>query len=212
VGRVIRSGASISAAAALGLLVTAACAPRGELRTRDAAGLDPKLSTFAYAEEGNLVSLIVDTRATRYRESTGYIPLEICVVNRGLPTLTLTREAFVLVDEAGNRYPTASPRELLEGYEYLDMDRRLTSLPEVLLPRFATYTRLPSQFSPLRQAARGPYVSNIVRDSLTLPRFGYLIDFLYFPMPKTGVRERRFELFLEAPELPAPVFVKFAVL
>ncbi len=46
---------------------------------------------------------------------------------------------------------------------------------------------------------------------MTLPKFGYLVDFLYFPRPKTGVLNQRFELFLDAPELPDPVFVKFEI-
>jgi hypothetical protein len=51
-----------------------------------------------------------------------------------------------------------------------------------------------------------------VKDSVAIPRYGYIIDYIYFPRPKTGVVGKRFELFMNAPELPDPVFVKFAVL
>ncbi|MDX1387900.1 MAG: hypothetical protein R3344_01840, partial [Acidobacteriota bacterium] len=54
-------------------------------------------------------------------------------------------------------------------------------------------------------------VSGVVQDQVDLPQWGYLIDFIYFPTPKTGVENRKFELFLETPELPDPVFVKFVV-
>ncbi|NIM01294.1 MAG: hypothetical protein GTN89_12530, partial [Acidobacteria bacterium] len=52
-----------------------------------------------------LMTLIVDTRATRYREQSPYIPLEIAIANNGLRQIALTRESFTLIDEAGNRYP-----------------------------------------------------------------------------------------------------------
>ena len=50
-----------------------------------------------------------------------------------------------------------------------------------------------------------------VRDLVALPRFGYMLDMLYFPAPSTGVKGHTFELFLQAPELPDPVFVRFEV-
>jgi len=60
---------------------------------REVGGLDEKLSTFAWKEDGNLIALIVDTRAARYVEEANYMPLEISVANRGLKELVLTREA-----------------------------------------------------------------------------------------------------------------------
>ena len=44
-----------------------------------------------------------------------------------------------------------------------------------------------------------------------MPRFGVIIDFLYFPMPSTGLKGHRFELFLDTPELEDPLFVRFVV-
>ena len=178
----------------------------------DLSGLDRKLSTFVYAEEGNLVSLIVDTRPTRYREESGYIPIEICVANRGLKMLSLTRESFTLRDSNGKEYPCVGPSELLENYEYLDLDRRLGEVEEIVFNRFGAFRRYPSNFSPTRAAPPNPFVSTIVRDTIGVPKFGWFVDFLYFPRPDTGVLNRRFELWMTAPELPDPVFVKFAVL
>jgi hypothetical protein len=190
----------------------ASCATRSEVRGGKAPGLDRKLSTFAYIEEGDLVTFIVDTRSARNREQAPYMPLEIAVANRGVRQLTLTRESFTLVDQEGNRYPCAGPKELLEGYEFLDMDRSLTELNEIVFNRFAAFTAYPSSFTPTRTVSANPFTSNLVRDSLTLPKFGYFIDYLYFPRPKTGVLNKRFDLFMQAPELKDPVFVKFAVL
>ncbi len=187
------------------------CGAERPLASIPAPDVDRKLSTFAFIEEGKLVTFIVDARSTRERENAAYIPFEICVANRGVKNLTLTRESFTLVDQEGNRYPCVGPRDLLESYEYLDFDRRLSELPGIVDTRFAAYTRYPSMFSPVRDVVTRPFQSTLVRDSVSLPQFGYLIDYVYFPKPKTGVMGRRFEMFLEAPELSDAVFVKFVV-
>jgi len=193
-------------------LGTLSCVTHRENRGREVAGLDRKLSTFAFIEDGDLVSFTVGTRSTRNREEGAYFPLEICVANRGLKQVSLTRESFTLVDQEGNRYPCAGPKELTEGYPFLDMDRSLAELSDIVLTKFATFTRYPSKFSPTRQFSTRGVGSGLVHDSVNLPKFGYMIDFIYFPRPKTGVLNQRFELFMQAPELPDPVFVKFMVL
>ena len=188
----------------------ASCARR-PMRGQESSGLDRKLSTFVWIEEGDIATLLVGTRATRYREKDAYIPVEISVANSGLKQLTLTRESFVLVDAEGNRYPAAGPKELLENYEFLDLDRRLQEIEGVTFNKFATYTIYPSKFSPTRRNPTRPGESSLVRDSITVPKFGYLIDFVYFPRPTQGVMGRKFELFMSAPELENPIFVKFEV-
>ena len=50
-----------------------------------------------------------------------------------------------------------------------------------------------------------------VRDMVSLPRYGYILDYLYFPTPTTGIKGHRFKLFLESQSLPQPNFVKFKV-
>lgn len=189
--------------------VLLSCAGRKEMRGQKATGLDRKLATFSYIESGDLIDFIVSTKPTRYREESEYIPLEISVGNRGLKQLTLTRESFVLIDEAGNRYPAANPKELMQNYDFLNWDRNLTELPGIVDARFAAFTRYPSMFSPTREVRT--VRSSLVRDLVALPKFGYLIDLIYFPKPETGVVGHRFELFMQAPELEDPVFVKFMV-
>lgn len=192
------------------LSATVGCGARQPIRGQETDALDRKLSTFAYIEQGELMTLIVDTKATRYREATPYIPLEIAVANNGLRQLTLTRESFTLIDEEGNRYPAVSPKELIEGYEFLDLDReQLADLEGIVFNKFATFTRYPSKFSPTRNFTFGS--NNLVRDHVALPKFGYVLDFLYFPAPKTGLLGHEFELFVVAQELDDPVFVKFEV-
>jgi len=197
-------------ALALAALVLGSCARR-EIRGQETTGLDRKLSTYAWIEEGDLVTFVVGTRAARDRDGSGYVPVEIAIANTGLKNLVVTRESFTLVDEDGNRYPAATPQELLAGYEYLDIDRdALGELRGILTTKFATYSGYPSRFSPTRGVA-SRFASTVVRDRVVLPRFGYLIDYVYFPEPATGIRDHRFELFLDSQSLPDPVFVKFAV-
>jgi hypothetical protein len=189
------------------------CASRQPIEGGEASDLDRKLSTYAWIEEGDLVTFIVGTRATRYREETAYVPLQIAVANNGLRRLILTRESFTLIDEAGNRYPMATPRELLEGYEFLDLDQDpqtgLGELEDIVFNKFAAHQRYGSKFSPTHQARTSE--SQVVRDLVSLPRYGYIIDFIYFPQPAGGLKGHRFELFMDSPDLPDPVFVKFMV-
>jgi hypothetical protein len=202
-----RSGAAAVCAGllVLALLLSAPGCAQKEIRGGEVTGLDRKLSTFAWIEHGDLVTFIVNTKSSRYRDEAPYVPVEIAVSNNGLKKLFLTRESFTLVDENGDRYPVATPRELIEGYEYLDFDRRLAEIESIVFNRFATYTRYGSNFSPTRASTR------IVRDTVSLPRFGYMIDFIYFPRPSSGVLGKKFELFMDSPDLPDPVFVKFQV-
>jgi len=197
---------------ALALCMTAlSCASRQPIEGGAASDLDRKLSTYAFIEEGDLVTFIVGTRATRYRGDDAYIPIEICISNNGLRQLILTRESFTLIDEDGNRYPAAAPRELIDGYDFLDIDRNgLTELGEIVFNKFAAYTRYRSRFSPTNIAFAER--DNLVRDMVSIPKFGYIIDFIYFPTPPSGVKGKRFDLFLESASLPDPVFVKFIVL
>lgn len=188
-------------------LTLAACATRQPIEGRKAGELDRKLSTFAYIEEGKLVTLIVSVLQARDREGAGYMPLQIAVSNNGMRQLILTRESFTLIDEQKNRYPAANPQELIESYKFLDLDRHIAELRGIISNKFAAYQEYPSNFSPDQDWGR----LEIVRDLVSLPKFGYMIDFIYFPEPPGGVRGQRFELFLDSPSLEEPVFVKFQV-
>ncbi len=199
---------TIAAAALILTAVSLSGCVRQPLYGQPANDLDRKYSKFAWIEEGQLITLIVDTRPTRDRDGNAYMPLEIAIANRGLKRLTLTRESFTLLDAEGNRYPAAGPAELISGYDYLDVDRQLGELPTIG-NKFAAFARYPSNFSPVRNVSFNR--SNVVRDLVQLPKHGYLMDFIYFPTPPTGILNQRFELFVNAPELEDPVFVRFEV-
>jgi len=186
-------------------VVLSTCATRQPMTGQNAPDVDRKLSKFAFIEDGKLATFIVDTRATRYREKERYIPIEIAIANRGLKQLDLTRESFTLTDEKGARYPCASPKELLDNYDYLDLDRDLEELPEIVFNRFGAMTQYRAKFSPTRR------VGTVVTDNVELPRYGYIIDMIYFPAPTTGLKGHKFELTMTAPQLTEPIFVKFFV-
>ena len=192
------------------ILLAASCATRQPMTGQIAPDVDRKLSTFAFIEEGTLATFIAGTRPTRYRENERYVPVEIAIANRGVRQLSLTRESFTLTDENGNRYPCASPKELLANYDFLDLDRNLEELGEIVFSRFGAMTAYPSKFSPTRRPSRAGE-STVITDSVQLPKFGYLLDMLYFPMPATGLLGHKFELAMTAPELTEPIFVKFEV-
>jgi hypothetical protein len=141
------------------------------------------------------------------------MPLEIAIANTGVRTLPVTREGFTLIDEEGRRYPAASPSELMQGYDFLDLDRTAFSeLGGILTSKFAVFQRYPSKLSPTRElGADQAFVSTVVRDDVSLPKFGYFIDYVYFPKPSGGIKGHTFDLFLSSPALPDPVFVKFVV-
>jgi len=195
------------------VLLFAACGTREPIQGQPTTALDRKLSTFAWIEQGDLVTFVVGTRAARYRENSPFLPIEIALANTGVKTLLLTRESFTLVDENGARYPVATPRELLEGYDFLDLDRdQLAELELIVHSKFAAYTRYQSKFSPThmsRSDLAGGALT--VRDLVSLPKFGYIMDYLYFPAPATGVLGHKFEIFLESESLPQPIFVKFEI-
>lgn len=198
------------ATACLGLLLLGAgCASRQPLRGTEASGFDKKLSTYVYMESGDLMTLIVGTRPARDKDGQEYFPLEFSIANRGLRRLGLTLESFTLIDADGNRYPAATPSELLRGYDMLDFDRNLAEIESVVFNRFGALARYPSNFTPTRTTLING--TSLTRDRLGLAKHGYIIDFLYFPTPPGGILDQPFELFVDSPDLPDPVFVKFEV-
>lgn len=193
--------------ATLGLLlcsITAwACAPVLSPSTSSSSALDPTLRQSTYIEEGNLVALIVSTRPTRFRLSRDYIPLEIAVVNKGLEKLSLTPESFTLV-AGGKEYAVAGSEELRKNYGSVDVDRNFLEAGPAVASRFSSYTLVPSNMTP-------GFDQPIARDRVFLPRFSYIHDVIYFPRPPGEIVSQPLELFLRAPELPNPVFVRFEV-
>lgn len=195
------------------VLLCAGCGGYQPQQSADGGFVDRRLSRFSYIAEGVGATLVVGTQAARYREDTGYLPVEIAVANTSGDGLRLTRESFTLRDERGRQYRAATPAELIEGYGFLDMDRSaLSELTSVAASTFSGYHPTPSKLSPTREIrSAGAFTEDAVRGVAVLPVFTYIVDFLYFPKPGTGIKGHRFELMLDAPALPEPVVVSFVV-
>lgn len=205
--------AMLAAALALTAVVLIGCGPALSNLPRE-DGLHPRLTRYAYIEEGLLVSLAVDTAATRRREGVPFIPLGLGVANIGLRELTLTRESLTLVDDRGARYSMATVPEVRTLGSTVLYDRTLgRQFDGAFASRFGTWPEITGGFYPIAFSEGSVSAPGraIARDRITLSRYSWLSDIVYFPAPPGRLLDRRYELWLEAPELDEPVFVKFRV-
>jgi hypothetical protein len=164
-----------------------------------------KLSTFNFKEEGSLILLIVGIEAAQYNVNEKYFPLFVTLANKGAPTLHVTRESFAFEDSLGRRYSPLPLAVIQDEYHRGEFDRKMFrqnfSFTGTSVDR---YTAFPSNFYP--SITRG-----VVHDNLELPRFGYLSDLLYFPVPEQGVAGGPFRLYFKTPELTDEVLVTFEI-
>jgi len=196
----------------LALLAAAGCAS-GFNDLPQEPGFSPRLTRFTYLEEGKLVSLAADTEATLQREKQKFIPVGIGIANLGLgKPLTLSRESFTLVDDQGKKYSLATVQEArsLAGLQTYDLKLEQTFV-EVLNNRFTTMMSVPMVFFPVQSTEPQYARRGIVRDRVELPIRSWAWDVLYFPHPEGKLKGRKYELWLDAPELEEPIFVRFAV-
>jgi hypothetical protein len=197
------SGRGIATLAVLATLLAAGCASTPNPNV--VSPLSTKLSTFNYKDEGTLLLMVVGTEAAQYNVQEKYFPLFISVANKQATTLHITRESFTFEDSLGRRY-SPLPLEIIQAeYHRGEFDRRLFrenySFTASSVDR---YTPIPSNFYP--SVTRG-----IVQDNIQLPRFGYMDDILYFPVPEQGLPGGPFHLSLKTPELTEGVVVTFNV-
>ncbi len=195
----------------LALLAAAGCAA-GFNDLPQEPGFSPRLNRFTYIEEGKLVSFAADTEATIQREKQKFIPVGVGIANLGLDkSLTLGRESFTLVDDQGKKYSLATVQEArsLAGLQTFDL-KLSENFIGVLDTRFITFPDVPMVFFPVQSTEAYPR-RGIVRDRVELPLRTWAWDILYFPHPEGKLKGRKYELWLDAPELKEPVFVRFAV-
>jgi hypothetical protein len=167
----------------------------------------PKLALSTYYEEGTQIAIVVGVRPALFRKDRQYVPLEIAVVNKGLPGVTVSRESFVLVDPEGDSYPAVSSQELLKANVSRDLDTRLGEIESVVARRYGqlgrgTYQRVRSNLTP-------GFDDAIARDPVPLGRFNYLVDMIYFPNPGLSKKVGPFDVLVRVPELPNPLVVRF---
>lgn len=165
-----------------------------------------KLSTFNYKEEGSIVRLVVGVDAARLIRKEPYFPLFVQVVNRSKTTFTVTSESFFLEDSLGNQYPMAPPREVLDKYQRMDLDRRIFQQNRsITLNGVGVFTAIRSDFFPSTSRAA------VRIDQVELPPTTYLDDVLYFPIPQTGLNGTPLRLYFKVKEMAEPVSVVFEV-
>lgn len=169
--------------------------------------ISPKLALSTYYEEGTQLAIIVGVRPALFRKDRPYIPLEIAVVNKGLPLITVSRESFVLVAAQGKSLPAVSSEELSHASGSRDLDGRLGEIESVIERRYGepgrgTYIRVRSNLTP-------GFDDAIARDPVPLNRFSYMVDMIYFPNPGLEKGTGPFDLLVRVPELPDPLVVRF---
>jgi len=164
----------------------------------------PKLAKSTYFEEGSLLALVVGVRPALSRGDRRYIPLEVSVVNKGMPVATLTAESFTLVDAKGHSLPVAGREELARDYGSTDLDRRLGEVDSVLQRKYQTYDRAPSNFTP-------GFDDPVLRREVKLSRFSYFLDMIYFPNPAVPTPPGPYDLLIRVQELPDPLVVRFRI-
>jgi len=164
-----------------------------------------KLSTFNYKDEGSVLLIVVGTEAAQYNVNERYFPLFITLANKQAGTLHVSRESFSFEDSLGRRF-SPLPVEIIQSeYHRGEFDRKLFRENYAFTATSVErYTPIPSNFYP--SVTRG-----IVHDNIQLPRFGYLSDLLYFPVPAQGVQGGPFRLSFKTPELEEGVVVTFNI-
>lgn len=167
--------------------------------------LDLKYDQFTYVVEIDTVSVGVTTYVARYREKEEYMPLEIGIANKTFDKLTLTRNSFILIDELGNEYSLIPVEELLKNYHKQEADLKIAHITQISRSLFGGLAQVESNFQP------GRVSDKLVMDRVELPKWYYMIDMLYFQHPATGIKGKKFEFRINAPELEQPIQVRFRV-
>jgi len=204
-----RPGLALAATAVVAALITTSCLHSARIPTEHAPGeeLSAKLTPFSYFEEGPILFLAVDTRAAQYvdADESELFPVGIGLANRSQRSLTFTRESFVL-EADGRRYPVASVEEYNRSYDRSRTDLRLAEpFVEGLAARFLAYRYSPLFLFPPRGGG------GIVSNRFELGRNDWTQMVLYFPVPESELHGERFELLVDAEEVPETFVVGFEV-
>jgi hypothetical protein len=196
-----RQGLAVLAAALLFIAAGCASTPNPNV----VSPVSTKLSTFNYKDEGSLLLLVVGTEAAQYNVREKYFPLFITVANKQAGVLHVTRESFTFEDSLGRRYSPLPVQVIQSEYHRGEFDRKLFRENYAFTgTSVERYTPIPSNFYP--SVTRG-----IVNDDIQLPRFGYMNDILFFPVPEEGIQGGPFHLSFKTAELEESVVVTFNV-
>jgi hypothetical protein len=180
-----------------------------DVNDESSSGGDGNYAGSYFQGEDEHIIVAVDVELTRLRLEEKYFPLSVKVANKRLPSLTLTRNSFIFIDE--NRIPYYMPdiKELQKNYDKLTPDSKFRSqtglLRDQMPTSFTYYRRADSNFFPA--VAGGGRVINEVY----VRQRGFMEDMIYFPMPPDGITGKVVILRVDAEELEVPADIAFSV-
>jgi hypothetical protein len=161
----------------------------------------PTLAPSVFFEEGKLVFLGVNTHLARFQLDAELIPLEIVVANKRLEQLRLSPEYITLRALDGQRWPVATREESAGSSLRSSFDRKTMPVPfiDLVKLRLSNYRYVPST-----TALRGGNID--ISRTAELRRNTWTISQVWFPNPGGELKGKLFEVWLDSPELPDPVF------
>jgi len=198
--RALRYGA----ASIVPLLLAAGCVmspATGPVETSSESRPSPTLAPAVFFEEGKLIFLAVNTHIARFQLDAELIPLEIAVANKRLEQLRLSPEHITLRSLDGQRWPVASREESTGSSLRSSFDRKTMPVPfiDLVKQRLSNYRYVPST-----SALRGGNID--ISRTAELRRNTWTISQIWFPNPGGELKDQLFEVWVDSPELPDPVF------
>jgi len=158
------------------------------------------LSPTIYYEEGSLVFLAVDLNLSKYQLEADLIPVEIGIFNKGLQNLTVGPELITLRSRNNESWPVASAKESSGNSlrSSFDRNRQPVTLIELIDQRFGN-----SRFKSSTGVRQGNATMN---RTVSLLQREWTSAQIWFPNPGGELKGAIFEVWLNSPDLPDPVF------
>ncbi|MBD3869546.1 MAG: hypothetical protein IFK94_15610 [Acidobacteria bacterium] len=194
---------SMLVSAVMALVATAGCigGARSTGWSPGRSQVSPTLAPYIHFEEGDLAFFAVNTHLARLSLKEDLIPLEIAIANKSMDLLTVAPELIILRDMEGNRWPVASAAESAGKSLQSRFSRNLQPVPflDTVQLHFSAYQALPATFG-LRP---GDYT---MTRTVEMRKKTWIYAQIWFPNPGGALKGRQFEIWLNSPELPEPIF------
>ncbi len=185
------------------LTVAAGCiaGSRGTGSSKSRSQASPTLAPYIHFEEGDLAFFAVNTQLARLSLEEDLLPLEVAIANKSLELLTVAPELITLRDAAGNLWPVASAKESAGKSLQSRFARNLQPVPfpDVVRLRFSTYQALPATYG----FRPGDYT---MARTVEMRKRTWIYAQIWFPNPGGDLKGKEFEVWLNSPELPDPIF------
>jgi len=159
------------------------------------------LAPSIFYEEGKLVFLGVNVHIARFSLDADPLPVEIAIANKGIELLSVSPEHITLRSRDGDAWPMASEEESAGSSLRSEFDRNLMPVPfaDAVKLRFPNYRHMPSTFG-LRGGNRS------MTRAVEMRRHTWTLTQIWFPNPGGELKGKLYEVWLDSPELPEPVF------